>query len=198
MPTACGRRQPAPKQSWCLPGKASECPDCLRPGTPRTTSRSTRPIWMPRPVCWPEHSGRGALARCAVRSDPCDPRHGSRAMPRPAAAPGGTEADERRPGEDDPGQHRSRAEKSRSGCPGTGNVAWLETGEIPLDQAQMQIVQSGTAARAEQKRLLGEQSRLEAARTRLGTLEKRELPQLLRQIEEMSGRRSWPGRSAPG
>lgn len=62
--------------------------------------------------------------------------------------------------------------------------AWLETGEIPLDQAQMQIVQSGTAARAEQKRLLGEQSRLEAARTRLGTLEKRELPQLLRQIEE--------------
>ena len=62
--------------------------------------------------------------------------------------------------------------------------AWLEIGEIPLDQAQMQIVQSGTAARAEQKRLLGEQSRLEAARTRLGTLEKRELPQLLRQIEE--------------
>ena len=48
----------------------------------------------------------------------------------------------------------------------------------------MQIVQSGTAARTEQKRLLGEQSRLEAARTRLGTLEKRELPQLLRQIEE--------------
>ena len=62
--------------------------------------------------------------------------------------------------------------------------AWLEIGEIPLDQAQMQIMQSGTAARAEQKRLLGEQSRLEAARTRLGTLEKRELPQLLRQIEE--------------
>ena len=61
--------------------------------------------------------------------------------------------------------------------------AWLEIGEIPLIRPKCR------SCRAElppvpNRSDCWEQSRLEAARTRLGTLEKRELPQLLRQIEE--------------
>lgn len=61
--------------------------------------------------------------------------------------------------------------------------AWIGTGEAPLEAVREQIVQSGTAARAEQNRLEEEQGRLMAARTRLETLEKRELPQLSAELD---------------
>lgn len=62
--------------------------------------------------------------------------------------------------------------------------AWLGTEEIPLEAAQEEIVRSGTAARAEQTRLRQEKARLEASRTRLEALEKRELPQLVSQLDQ--------------
>ena len=62
--------------------------------------------------------------------------------------------------------------------------AWLGTGETPLETAQEEIVRSGTAARAEQTRLRQEKARLEASRTRLEALEKRELPQLVSQLDQ--------------
>ena len=62
--------------------------------------------------------------------------------------------------------------------------AWLGTEETPLEAAQEEIVRSGTAARAEQTRLRQEKARLEASRTRLEALEKRELPQLVSQLDQ--------------
>lgn len=62
--------------------------------------------------------------------------------------------------------------------------AWLGTEETPLEAAQEEIVRSGTAARAEQTRLRQEKARLEASRTRLEVLEKRELPQLVSQLDQ--------------